>query len=326
MRIRDVLYGRSDVKEPVLLELLRCRDVTRLKRVSQSGMRYLGGVKRATNYSRFEHSVGVMLLLRRLGASIEEQVAGLLHDSSHTAFSHIVDFVFERKEEDYAGNMLLKYIESGSVAEILERHNIDVRRIGEYESRGEFGLLERPIPELCADRIDNGLRYMHYAGLGTRSCVRDLDVKNNRIVFLSKKSARNFAYGFLRGTEAEWGNAEEGLRAYMLSNAIRRGVKLRIIRYKSLHEEGEPEILRKLRASGDAKLAGYLKLARSKPRFRSSTKGSIFIDEKVRYVDPVFVSGGKLIWLMQIDGTYRNAVLKENEMLEKGYRLELIGR
>ena len=41
----------------------------------------------------FEHSLGVYLLLRRLGADRREQVAGLLHDISHTAFSHAVDFL-----------------------------------------------------------------------------------------------------------------------------------------------------------------------------------------------------------------------------------------
>lgn len=43
-----------------------------------------------------------MLLLRKLGASLNEQIAGLLHDASHTAFSHTADWVLGHKEtEDY---------------------------------------------------------------------------------------------------------------------------------------------------------------------------------------------------------------------------------
>jgi len=50
--------------------------------------------------TRFDHSVGVMLLIRKLGAGsspasalLKEQVAALLHDVSHTAFSHVIDYV-----------------------------------------------------------------------------------------------------------------------------------------------------------------------------------------------------------------------------------------
>ena len=51
--------------------------------------------------TRFEHSLGVFALLRRLRAPRREQVAGLLHDISHTAFSHAVDFVFTSEEQDH---------------------------------------------------------------------------------------------------------------------------------------------------------------------------------------------------------------------------------
>ena len=44
--------------------------------------------------TRYEHSVGVMLLARRVGGGLREQVAALLHDVSHTAFSHVIDHVF----------------------------------------------------------------------------------------------------------------------------------------------------------------------------------------------------------------------------------------
>ena len=38
-----------------------------------------------------------MLLIKKLGGSVEEQIAGLLHDVSHTAFSHVIDYVFDNK-------------------------------------------------------------------------------------------------------------------------------------------------------------------------------------------------------------------------------------
>lgn len=84
MTVFDKIYGREDIKEPVLQELLKTEPVLRLKGISQFGMpnRYYP----FKGFSRYEHSVGVMLLLGRLGASVEEQVAGLLHDVSHLRF------------------------------------------------------------------------------------------------------------------------------------------------------------------------------------------------------------------------------------------------
>lgn len=61
---------------------------------------------------RYDHSVGVMLLIRMLGGTLEEQIAGLLHDVSHTAFSHVADYVFENRDEDYHEIIFRSVVES----------------------------------------------------------------------------------------------------------------------------------------------------------------------------------------------------------------------
>lgn len=96
MIIEDPVYGRWKVEE-VLGELIHSPPVQRLQKIHPGGAAHL--VHSAWNVTRFEHSVGVMLLIRHLGGSLEEQVAGLLHDVSHTAFSHVVDIVVASPEE-----------------------------------------------------------------------------------------------------------------------------------------------------------------------------------------------------------------------------------
>lgn len=90
MIISDVLYGEFEVDQ-VVEELILSKSVQRLKGIHQTGASYL--VNKEWNVTRFDHSVGVMLLVKKLGGSVEEQIAGLLHDVSHTAFSHVVDYV-----------------------------------------------------------------------------------------------------------------------------------------------------------------------------------------------------------------------------------------
>mgnify|MGYP001124669790 CR=1 FL=1 len=98
MNIIDSIYGDYLI-DGILEELIFSNPVQRLKGIYQGGASYF--VNEKWNVTRYEHSIGVMLLIKKLGGSLEEQIAGLLHDISHTAFSHVIDFVFENKDEDY---------------------------------------------------------------------------------------------------------------------------------------------------------------------------------------------------------------------------------
>lgn len=75
-KIKDFIYGEFEIDD-VLVDLINCDAVQRLKNIHQVGATYL--VKEDLDVTRYEHSVGVMLLIRLLGGSLEEQIAGLLH-------------------------------------------------------------------------------------------------------------------------------------------------------------------------------------------------------------------------------------------------------
>src|SRR5580658_5391659 len=79
--IITTIYGSATITEPILIELLQSQAINRLQHINQYGI-----MKFVTKeeYTRYEHSVGVLYLLRHFGASLEEQVMGLLHDVSHT--------------------------------------------------------------------------------------------------------------------------------------------------------------------------------------------------------------------------------------------------
>ena len=152
--INDRVYGKYEIQEPVIVELINTDSIQRLKDIHQFGMpqRFYP----FPGYSRYEHSLGVMLTLKELGADLEEQVAGLLHDVSHTAFSHTVDWVVgSREKEDFQDKNLKTIITNSDIPGILMRHGIDTNRITEHDN---YPLLERPAPYLCADRVDYTLR------------------------------------------------------------------------------------------------------------------------------------------------------------------------
>lgn len=89
MYYQDLLYGAVELPEAITT-LLHTPPIQRLRGIHQGGAIVLANP--TINHTRFDHSVGVMLLIRRLGGSLREQLAGLLHDVSHTAFSHLITY------------------------------------------------------------------------------------------------------------------------------------------------------------------------------------------------------------------------------------------
>lgn len=161
IKVSDLLYG--NVELPVVFEdLLATSAMKRLAGIHQSGAIFL--VNPDLSHSRLEHSIGVMLLIRMLGGTELEQIAGLLHDASHTAFSHVGDYVFRNREEDYHEEMFAEIMMGSEVPEVLVRHGYQLDQILD----GTFPILEQPLPELCADRLDYTLRDGLHAGLITR--------------------------------------------------------------------------------------------------------------------------------------------------------------
>ncbi|KAI0123657.1 hypothetical protein BJ170DRAFT_90705 [Xylariales sp. AK1849] len=152
--VKDHLYGSHTVTEPVLVELLRSAALSRLAGVNQHGISSLLGI--TPRVTRFEHSVGAFLLVRHVGAGIDEQIAALLHDISHTTMSHVVDFALsEPGEGSFHEVHKLRYVKTTQIPDILTKHGFgDLKPLDEEL----YPLVEMPAPHLCADRLDYGLR------------------------------------------------------------------------------------------------------------------------------------------------------------------------
>ncbi|MBD3280344.1 HD domain-containing protein, partial [Candidatus Dojkabacteria bacterium] len=156
MKIIDTIYGEFSIEEDVLVDLIKTKSVQRLKGIDQAG--YSQGFYKGPKGNRYDHSVGVMLLIRKFGGSIEEQIAGLIHDVSHTAFSHAVDFALKSSSgdrQDFQDSVFEEFVAKSEIPKILRKHK---HRLEEILDHKLFPMLERDLPEICADRIDYSLR------------------------------------------------------------------------------------------------------------------------------------------------------------------------
>ena len=286
MHLEDRIYGPTTITDPALIALINSRAMQRLKGVLQHGISSLVGI--TAPVSRFEHSVGAMLLVQQLGGSLEEQIAALLHDVSHTAFSHVIDYVFDgHDDQSYHDRVKADYVAQTDLPDVLTSFGYDWRAVLDEE---RYSLLEQPAPALCADRLDYFLRDSLDLTLGTPETIQHvldhLTTWEGRIVTDDRDVARWLAYTYIAADDASWANFREVGLYEVCAQAIRLGLDRGVITPGDFWSE-DAAVWAKLRNAGDPDLRAQIALVspatcfvwdEHAPNFRVSTK--------IRTIDP----------------------------------------
>lgn len=316
MIINDRIYGRVNIKEPVLIELIKSRPVQRLKNISQFGIPdefyFVKG------YSRYEHSVGVMILLKKLNADLEEQIAGLLHDVSHYAFSHVIDWVLDNSEnEDYQDQILADFISKSEVRPILKKYGFNHKIISNLP---HFKILEREVPELCADRIDYVFREFELwsSRKNLEYCLAHLDISDDKVVFTNKKSAQVFGRFFLRCQVKHWTSIYPVAGYYFFADLLKKSMVKKIISLKDFLGI-EKDIINKLRKSKDPEIIELMQIFADKQYVKQ--KININIKKKIRFADPKYLEHGKIVKLTKTDPKFKASI---NRLLNESQKGRLI--
>jgi len=314
----DRLYGTAVIDEPLLLDLMASRAMQRLRGVLQHGITGLIGITAPT--SRFEHSVGVMLIVRRLGGSLAEQAAALLHDVSHTAFSHVIDYVVNsHSEQAYHDQVKADYVATTDLPAVLAAHGLNWRDLIE---EGRFPLLEQPAPALCADRLDYFLRDACDLGLITPGAVRHaiarLVVHEGRIVTDDLAVARWMADAYMRADDRSWSDFREVGLYELTAQAIRRALASGAIRQEDFWST-DAALWDRLHTSADPALRALLALVSPETRFEWDAGSPDFVlTTKIRTLDPDVLVNGTARPLSVLDADF--AAHREAYLRRKGGR------
>lgn len=321
MKYTDRIYGEFEIDEPVLLELIAGPSLQRLKGIDQAG--YYEPHFPGISHSRFEHSMGVFCLLRKYGASLEEQIAGLIHDVSHSAFSHCIDYIKGGdggKNQEHQDNLFDDYVRKSEIPAILGKYGIDLNYILDDAN---FPLKERPLPDLCADRIDYSLRTTVIMGEMDKDDVgwllSHLKVTDNRWVFGKFEYARLYTNLFRMLNSKYWAGLpgaamHSGVGAY-LKHALGKGyitwddlyVDDSHVMGKIACHHAQDRILRQLFDRMNLKV----KYVQDRNNFESR------IYMKSRVVDPLFIDGKALKRVSAMDQRWANDL--KSEQLPKEY-------
>jgi HD superfamily phosphohydrolase len=280
MLLYDRVYGEHRLTDHALIDLLGSKPVQRLKGIAQFGVPnewyHLEG------FTRYEHSVGVMLLLDRMDAGLKEKIAGLLHDVSHTAFSHVIDWVYgNEKNEDFQDKILAKFMDSPDIKNVLEMYGYDSR---DFHDLAKFTLLEQEIPDLCVDRVDYLLREMKFNGqaIEVEAFLKSLVNVDGRIYVKGEKAALALAREYIRHQQEHWAGEQARNRYKILADILKIAKDEDVVTYEDFFTQDRP-LMEKLRAAKIKEIKdGIRKLETGK------FKPDITLQKKLRYIDPLY--------------------------------------
>lgn len=206
-------------------------------------------------YSRFDHSVGVGLIVWHFTKSMEQAMAGLLHDIATPVFAHVIDFLHgdhmtQESTEAGTGQWIRG---AGELCRVLEKFEIPAEAVEDYH---RYPIADNDSPRLSADRLEYTLGNAVNYGIATKAQVRtwyaDLAVGVNEddepeLMFSHREAAEGFAMAALECSKIYVADpdryAMEAL-AGLLKQAIDQGILEEADLYKQ-----EKDIITRLKQS-----------------------------------------------------------------------------
>ncbi len=278
-------------------------------------------------YSRFDHSKGVALLIWNFTHDKAQTIAGLLHDVSTPAFSHVADFrkgdaLTQTATEEDNSSML------ASSPELLECLKLDGLTLDQVDNYHKYPVADNEVPQLSADRLE----YMFPSGaalagnwsLKESFTLEEIEIMYNDLV-LCKNENGIVELGFKTKSIAEkyvkrvtdiaffLQQCEDKMALQFPAEVLNMAVKLNVLKEADFFDLSESEIISKLdklasqysqvdsKAAFEAsysleKLAVFIRTYRG---FKSITRSEVPLDDyfcinlkvKKRYINPLVSDG-----------------------------------
>ncbi len=325
----ETFYGIIEVDEPVILELVDSPAFQRLKEVHQYGVSYYTTHKE--EFTRYSHSLGVFHLLRASNRPLNEQIAGLLHDVSHTAFSHVGDWVFDKeyKEIDYQNSIHEVFLEETGLAKILKKYNIDPKDILPEEKTAPA--LEKSRPNASADRLDYSIQGGYHQNFLTKAealeVFEDCKYIENRWVSTKPELMSKVIAFTLFMTEDCFSSPENHLSSRWLADAIIKALETSLISRDEFHFGTDNVIWDKLISSNDPYIQSRMEMvfnAKNLFRIVDPKEADIILNTKFWGFDPWIAIDGKVVRLTSINRDLKADYQAVKDRIALGFSIKLI--
>lgn len=315
----DAIFGTHTISEPVLIDLINAPSIQRLHDIDQVGYPdpFFPKVKK---HSRFEHSLGVFLLLKSYGSSLEEQIAGLIHDVSHTAFSHCADYTLAGsdggKTQTHQDSTFERFVRTSEIPKIIARYGLDIDLILDDRC---FPLKEQPLPHLCADRIDYCLR----SALATsalnpqqiQTLLQGLSHNNRDWFFTDLHLAKEFAELFSHLNASFWCCINAAAMFKAVGECLRFALKEGYLTHEDIYSTDHlvvEKIEKQVRKDPQLKMF-FERMNGTIPYLKDPVQGEPAVYCKSRVVDPLCCHDEQLRPLSELYPPWRLRVEEESK-------------
>ena len=324
--IVQTIWGEEEMNDPLLEELLNSKALQRLKMIDVSGPNPYFGLM--PYFSRFDHSVGVWVLLKKVGLSLKEQAAGLLHNESHLPFSHLADNLFEmeNQEHSYQDTIHLWHLSQTDAVKIAERYDVKLKELN--PDLPEYKGLEQGLPDMCADRI----QYNIHTGVIMKKITKDdaarliknLKFDEEKWYFQNKEDALIFGRLPLHFTKTIWGDPLNAALYHYFAKALKRAITIGLLKKEGLFFGKDQDVMNILNASKDDEIMkNLLAIGRLNESFSLVDKDfDKYVRPKFRGIDPLIKVKGKLTRLSNLDDDFKKSFEEVKEWCKKGYGLK----
>ncbi len=325
----EIVWGENIKLDQDIRLFIDTNIMKRIRDVDQSGPARFFGPK-LPKFSRFDHCVGVWVLLKKAGVDIGEQIAGLLHDASHTVFSHVADYIFTNNKNvtkytdtSYQDTVHMRYIKQSNLKDQLGKLNLKEEDLN--PDNPKYLALEQPLPDMCADRIHYNIHTGVLLGViskkEARDIVQNLCYQNGKWFFTDIDIATKFAELSLHFTKHFWGAKWNASMNYHLAVALKRAMQIKLIKYTDLYLT-DSVILSKLNKNQDRIIQIALQQCRFPIEKMCGQKYNVIkFTPKFRGIDPLVKMPGeeKLARLSEMNQMFNKHYNNVKKWCEKGY-------
>ena len=281
-----------------------------------------------TIFSRFEHSLGVSMIIWNFTKDKKQTLSWLFHDISHSVFSHVGDFILwdaEKQEasEQYITQLLKK---DTLIVRELEKLGLSLSDVDDYE---KYPIADNPGPQLAADRLEYNLSSA--ITLGTlnideiQEIYTDIHVIKNEywadeLAFKNPRMAEKFWFLSINNDATNYSSPKSVISMSFISEIIKRMLTNNELSHMDLYKLQDSEIIQMMQESKDEQVRNmwkyYQQLSTLKLYNTEPVTDNYYINSrcKKRFVDPLIHLWTTPLRLSKYSNSFLHA---KNKHLEK---------